>query len=151
MSLPSSIRAYLFHGVILGLTLGAKLSSANEVIPISGPPTRSQTLYTPNAFAVGNAPTIDGFKTYLGQKIRLDQSTPVLTLDYGADVAGFPYFEVSSFEGTSAQVELKYSEQFPGLKSSTGDGPWYVPAHVRCPSLTSPANETCLGSMSTVL
>ena len=55
--------------------------------------------------------------------MTLDPSAPILTLDYGADVAGFPYFEVTSFTGSAVQVELKYSEQFPGLTLNTGDGP----------------------------
>lgn len=56
--------------------------------------------------------------------MTLDSSTPVLTLDYGAEVAGFPFFEVTSVGGSTAQIELKYSEQFQGLNLDYGDGPW---------------------------
>lgn len=87
---------------------------------------RSQTLYTPVAFGIGTAPIISGLHSYSGQKVTLASSAPILTLDYGADVAGFPYFEVFSHVGSAVQIELKYSEQFQGLNSATGDGPWYL-------------------------
>jgi hypothetical protein len=104
----------LLHGVIV-LALGLSSVAA-----------RSQTTYTPVAFGVGTAPIIDGLQTYhSGQQVTLKTSAPVLTLDYGADVAGFPYVEVTSFAGSAVQIELKYSEQFQGLNSATGDGPWY--------------------------
>ncbi|KUJ15991.1 Six-hairpin glycosidase, partial [Mollisia scopiformis] len=54
----------------------------------------------------------------------LTPSSPILTLDYGADVAGLPYFEVTPLNGSAVQIELKYSEQFQGLNLSTGDGPF---------------------------
>ena len=55
----------------------------------------------------------------------LNASSPVLSLDYGAEVAGFPYVEISSLEGEYAQIELKYSEPYEGLGLPYGDGPWY--------------------------
>lgn len=110
----SPTRSSLLHSII-ALALG--LSSVEA---------RSQTTYTPVAFGVGTAPIIDGLQTYhSSKKVTLKSSAPVLTLDYGAVVAGFPYFEVTSFVGDAVQIELKYSEQFPGLNSATGDGPWY--------------------------
>lgn len=86
---------------------------------------RSQTSYTPTSYGVGTAPVIDGLQSYAANSITLDSSFPVLTLDYGAEVAGFPYFEVTSLTGSDLQIELKYSEQFGGLKLSAGDGPLY--------------------------
>lgn len=81
-------------------------------------------MYTPVSFGLGTAPIIDDLQPYSTNTITLDASNPVLTLDYGADVAGFPYFDVTSLAGAAAQVELKYSEQFQGLNLATGDGPW---------------------------
>ena len=112
-------RPSLLRRSAISLALGLALSCA------IGVEARSETDYTPEAFGVGNAPIIDGLHAYKGKKVTLDSSAPLLTLDYGADVAGFPYFEVTALQGSSAQIELKYSEQFPALNSSTGDGPWY--------------------------
>jgi hypothetical protein len=102
---------------------GLGLYCLADAVPTSTVNARSQTSYTPVAFGVGTAPIIDGLQTYSGSEVILTPSAPVVTLDYGADVAGFPYFEVTSVTGSAVQVELKYSEQFPGLNLDTGDGP----------------------------
>ncbi|KAF8861335.1 Six-hairpin glycosidase [Acephala macrosclerotiorum] len=112
---------YVLPSVIL---LGLGLSNLVEAIAGHEVNARSQTSYTPVAFAVGTAPIIDGLQPLSAKAVTLDSSAPVLTLDYGADVAGFPYFEVTSLAGPAAQIELKYSEQFEGLNLNTGDGPW---------------------------
>lgn len=111
---------HFFQKVII---LGLGLCFAVEAIP--GPAVKAQgsASYTPIAFGVGTGPIIDGLQTYSGSEVKLDISAPILTLDYGADVAGYPYFEVTSLGGPAVQIELKYSEQFPGLTLSTGDGP----------------------------
>ncbi|KAB8204428.1 Six-hairpin glycosidase-like protein [Aspergillus parasiticus] len=82
----------------------------------------SKFLYTPTAYAVGNAPQ----ETSLVQAspngpFILSPSSPVLTLDYGEDVAGIPYFQVESGSG---QIAVKYSEPFDGLNSPYSDGLW---------------------------
>ncbi|TVY44287.1 hypothetical protein LSUB1_G001324 [Lachnellula subtilissima] len=106
--------------------LGMGISSVANTIPRPKIEARSPTLYTPVAFGLGAAPLIDSLQPYSGTSVTLDSSTPVLTLDYAADVAGFPYFEVTSLIGSATQIELKYSEQFNGLKLDSGDGPWYL-------------------------
>lgn len=105
------------------IALGLGLCCVADALPTSTVNARSQTSYTPIAFGVGTAPIIDGLQTYSGNEVTLNPSAPILTLDYGADVAGFPYFEVTTFTGPAVQIELKYSEQFPGLSLNTGDGP----------------------------
>lgn len=45
----------------------------------------------------------------------------MLTLDYGEDVAGIPYFQVESGSG---QTAVKYSEPFDSLNSPYSDGLW---------------------------
>ncbi|TVY21365.1 hypothetical protein LARI1_G001456 [Lachnellula arida] len=112
----SNLRGILFQGLGLFGVVNA--------IPRPKVEARSQTLYTPIAFGVGAAPVIDSLQPYSGTSVTLDSSTPVLTLDYAADIAGFPYFEVTSLIRPATQIELKYSEQFGGLKLNTGDGPW---------------------------
>ncbi|KAG6948273.1 hypothetical protein JG688_00015195 [Phytophthora aleatoria] len=47
----------------------------------------------------------------------------VATLDYDYEVAGLPYFVVSSVSDGPVDVEVKYSEQFPVLSTNFSDGP----------------------------
>lgn len=56
------------------------------------------------------------------EEFELTPTVPCATLDYGANVAGFPVFEVIRLSGP-AQIEVKYSEQFSGLLEPLGDGP----------------------------
>ncbi|KAK4051647.1 hypothetical protein OIV83_002787 [Microbotryomycetes sp. JL201] len=46
------------------------------------------------------------------------------TLDYGRDVAGLPVFDVQSLKSPYAQIEVKYTEAFNGLKVNYSDGPF---------------------------
>ncbi|KAL5377223.1 hypothetical protein DPSP01_009889 [Paraphaeosphaeria sporulosa] len=55
--------------------------------------------------------------------ITLSSSQPVVTLDYGAEIAGFPFF-VTTTNGTAAQIEVRYSESLVGLSHDNADGPW---------------------------
>lgn len=55
----------------------------------------------------------------------LNTSSPVLSLDYGTEVAGSPYVEISALDGEYAQIEMKYTEPYEGLSLPYGDGPWY--------------------------
>jgi len=54
----------------------------------------------------------------------LQGSNNVATLDYGREVAGYPYFVVSSLS-KPVQLELKYTEPYDGLNHVNGDGPFY--------------------------
>jgi hypothetical protein len=47
----------------------------------------------------------------------------MVTLDYGYEVAGYPYFEVSDLQ-VAVQIEVKYSEEFSGLENVNSDGPF---------------------------
>ena len=84
--------------------------------------------YVPVAYHVGKKSPANaaGFE-HCGStsSFTLNSSSPVLSLDYGAEVAGFPYVEISSLTGEFAQIELKYSEPYDGLGLPYGDGPWY--------------------------
>ena len=61
--------------------------------------------------------------TTYSNKITLSPSNPLVTLDYGSEVLGFPTLEISALSGPT-QIELKYSEEFSGLTNIYGDGPW---------------------------
>ncbi|RSM06240.1 hypothetical protein CEP52_005805 [Fusarium oligoseptatum] len=52
---------------------------------------------------------------------RLDQQAPVATLDYGYEVAGYPFFDVKTVSGP-VQIEVKYSEEILGLDQPFSDG-----------------------------
>ncbi|TGO36963.1 hypothetical protein BHYA_0110g00290 [Botrytis hyacinthi] len=58
-----------------------------------------------------------------GVKFELTPSTPVATLDYGHEVAGYPYYDVAFISG-KVQIEVKYSEEFNGLNTNFSDGPF---------------------------
>lgn len=74
-------------------------------------------------FYLGNNSSMSNLSPYSGKSITLDAQNPVLTLDYGAEVAGFPFVEVASLDTSGAQIELKYSEPYGGLELPVGDGP----------------------------
>jgi hypothetical protein len=78
--------------------------------------------YIASRFAKGSATAETGLSTYnSNQPITLSVESPLLTLDYGSNVAGFPVFQVASGAG---QIEVKYSEAFDGLNKQYGDGLW---------------------------
>ena len=80
-------------------------------------------LIYPAKYAVGKAATIEANSHYSRQSITLSPASPALTIDYGTEAAGFPFFDVSDLTGPS-QIEVKYTEQYPGLDAPQGDGPW---------------------------
>ncbi|KAL4887255.1 Six-hairpin glycosidase-like protein [Aspergillus karnatakaensis] len=55
--------------------------------------------------------------------LNLSSANPLLTLDYGTETSGHPFFEVQSLSGP-VQIEAKYSEAKAGLDHPFGDGPW---------------------------
>ena len=107
-----------------------------SVVLASGLTTAKQTLsshatasYTPVAYHIGNQSPAkpEQFQhCQSAETFTLNASLPTLSLDYGAEVAGFPYVDISSNTAGYAQIELKYSEPYEGLSLPYGDGPWYV-------------------------
>ncbi|KAH8885313.1 Six-hairpin glycosidase, partial [Thozetella sp. PMI_491] len=69
-------------------------------------------------------PSIDGLSSYAGAGIMLNASHPVLTLDYGMEIGGWPFIDVATGPEVPVQVEFKYTEPFDGLNHPWGDGPW---------------------------
>lgn len=91
--------------------------------------TQTPKSYNPGAYHIGKKSPSKPFgfqRCGSSSSFILNSSSPVLSLDYGAEVAGFPYVEISSLEGNYAQIELKYSEPYEGLGLPYGDGPWYA-------------------------
>ncbi|OQO10883.1 hypothetical protein B0A48_04184 [Cryoendolithus antarcticus] len=77
----------------------------------------------PSSYAIGAAPTIDADTAYSKKQITLSPASPVLTIDYANEVAGFPFFDVASLSGPT-QIEVKYSEEYDALLVPQSDGPW---------------------------
>lgn len=81
--------------------------------------------FLPQRYQLGTQPSITTKPLQTGQSVILDfDKNPVITLDYGHEVAGFPYFQVSDVKGP-VQIEVKYTEQFDGLNHVWADGPFY--------------------------
>ncbi|KAK2602177.1 hypothetical protein N8I77_008730 [Diaporthe amygdali] len=81
---------------------------------------RADDVFVPVGVAVGTAPQV---QTQQYAPFTLDDTTPVATLNYGGESAGYPFFEVSSLT-EPLQVEVKYTEEFGGLNQPFSDGPF---------------------------
>lgn len=77
-------------------------------------------LFVPVRIALGNKSSTCGGPY---RQFRLDASTPFATLDYGFEVAGYPFFEIESIT-RRLQIEVKYSEDAAGLDQDFSDGPF---------------------------
>ncbi|KAL4930987.1 putative alpha-L-rhamnosidase C [Aspergillus undulatus] len=82
---------------------------------------KSEILVYPERFGHSSG----GFHSYNANAtcITLSPSQPNVTLDYGAEVGGYPFLYIHSLSGT-VQIEAKYSEAKPGLDVPYADGPW---------------------------
>ncbi|KOC12187.1 hypothetical protein AFLA70_50g003941 [Aspergillus flavus AF70] len=76
--------------------------------------------FTPVGVAVGDQPELN---TNDFAKFALDPQSPLATVDYGAERAGYPFFVISSLS-QPVQLEVKYSEEFNGLDHPFSDGPY---------------------------
>jgi hypothetical protein len=65
--------------------------------------------FYPTSIALGNS---TNQKTHPFTTFTLDKDTPVATLDYGYEVAGYPFFQVSGFKG-KVQLESRSALQDP--------------------------------------
>ncbi|KAJ9629961.1 hypothetical protein H2203_002346 [Taxawa tesnikishii (nom. ined.)] len=78
----------------------------------------------PMYYAIGSEPTINTTAVWTANTtISLDWSSPLATLDYGNETAGFPFLDVKELSHP-VQVELRYGEEFAALQNPNGDGPW---------------------------
>jgi len=80
----------------------------------------SDPVFYPTGLALGSQPSRCGRQF---RKFHLNQSTPYATLDYGHEVAGYPFFEVESVT-TPVQIEVKYAEEFSAPYHPFSDGPY---------------------------
>jgi hypothetical protein len=81
---------------------------------------KATSVFEPVGLALGSQHSVCGS---VFESFRLNQSFPLATLDYGHEVAGYPFFEVESVHG-HVQVEVKYSEEAIGLNHNFSDGPF---------------------------
>ncbi|KAK1995306.1 Six-hairpin glycosidase [Colletotrichum falcatum] len=80
----------------------------------------SYRIFTAKGVATGNAVQL---QTQPFSPFTLSPDTPIATLDYGAERAGYPIFDIASLSAP-AQIEVKYTEHFDGLSHPFGDGPF---------------------------
>lgn len=57
--------------------------------------------------------------------LTLSLTDPSVTLDYGTEVAGFPFLSVSGLSGV-VQIEVKYTEELSRLLQPYSDRPWML-------------------------
>lgn len=116
------MKLFSFSNIASQLVLTAYCSGLAEAFQTHN--ARAQQSYSPVAYYLGTGPSIDGLQPYSRGDLTLDATSPVLTLDYGTEVGGFPFVQSSSIAGPT-QIELKYSEPYDGLSAEFGDGPLY--------------------------
>ncbi|KAF7891701.1 hypothetical protein EAF00_008003 [Botryotinia globosa] len=100
---------------IAALATGSRLSSHSRDLHSS-----STSVTKPLRIGLATEPTLP---LSSGAKFELTPSTPVATLDYGHEVAGYPYYDIEFISG-KVQIEVKYSEEFQGLITNFSDGPF---------------------------
>jgi hypothetical protein len=77
-------------------------------------------VFEPQGLSVGTNLTVQtgNYTTF-----TLNTDSPLVTLDYGTERAGYPFFSVVDLVGP-VQIEVKYSESFVGLAHPWADGPY---------------------------
>jgi hypothetical protein len=78
---------------------------------------------TPRSFSQRPTLSSTGLAPWTNTSLTLSPSDPLVTFDYGNEVAGFPFFNVSHLSSI-VQIEVKYTEEFSGLLQPYSDGPW---------------------------
>jgi hypothetical protein len=101
-------------GLLLGLSWQAlAVPLSKYVLPAQPPMTRRSLIqsslneFYPSSIALGNSTNQN---THPFTTFTLDKNTPVATLDYGYEVAGYPFFQVSNFKG-KVQLESRLVSQ----------------------------------------
>jgi hypothetical protein len=77
----------------------------------------------PKTFSQRTILESEGLIPWENRSLILSPAKPFVVFDYGSEVAGFPYFNVSSLSGI-VHIEVKYTEEFSGLLQPFSDGPW---------------------------
>ena len=88
-------------GILAWLVCIPAVYGQNYTRPRHGP-----KVFLPVGAAMGTVPMIK--TTNITQGFLLSADSPLVTLDFGHEVAGIPFFVVDAMSGP-AQVELKYS------------------------------------------
>lgn len=95
----------------------------SAIIPLVLCTTNSSTTtprFLVKGLSVGSELDIDGG---LFQPFTLNATSPLATLDYGTERAGYPFFHIAHVS-QPLQVEVKYSEAFFSLSHPWSDGPY---------------------------
>ncbi|KAK1635887.1 Six-hairpin glycosidase-like protein [Colletotrichum phormii] len=101
------------------LLLALAASAAGVVTAVSNGNSTTRN-FTAKGIATG---TTAQLQTSPFAPFSLSPEIPLATLDYGAERAGYPTFEVSAISAP-VQIEVKYTEHFDGLNHPFDDGPY---------------------------
>jgi hypothetical protein len=82
--------------------------------------TRANNIVHPEQYSIGSQTSNHNSSNTC---FTLSETHPVVILDYGNEVGGYPLFHAQSMSGP-VQIEAKYTEARNGLESPSGDGPW---------------------------
>ncbi|KAL2272878.1 hypothetical protein FJTKL_05919 [Diaporthe vaccinii] len=96
------------------------LASVAAVVEVAAALTRRSTDFIPVGLSLGQTPSVE---TSSFAPFTLNQETPLATLDYGIERAGYAFFTVSNLS-QPVQIEVRYSEPFAGLSDPWSDGPF---------------------------
>lgn len=86
----------------------------------------------PVFYIVGSDITIGANIPCAGGEVTLSPSASVLTIDYGNEAAGVPFFEVAVLSART-QIELKCAEDFAALSNANSDASWTFSNDSRIP------------------
>ncbi|GJC77395.1 hypothetical protein ColLi_00233 [Colletotrichum liriopes] len=104
-------------------------------------------IFTAKGVTTGNTAQL---QTQSFTRFTLSPETPVATLDYGAERAGYPIFDVSALSAP-AQIEVKYTEHFDGLNHLFGDGPYTFSNQLSNSFRVETFNITAVGRVASTL
>ncbi|KAI0470036.1 Six-hairpin glycosidase [Xylariaceae sp. FL0804] len=90
-------------------------------------------------------------KTTVLVPFKLDEAGQTVTLDYGVERGGWPYFSVRTLGNGPVQIEVKYSESFVGLAQPMSDGPYTYAGGLSNAFRVETFNVTSIGDMSSFL
>ncbi|CAD0055445.1 unnamed protein product [Aureobasidium pullulans] len=99
------------------ITIGLLFGVVSQVFAV---PVTSGDKFYPRGIALGSTTQE---KTQHFAAFTLNSKSPVATLDYGYEVAGYPFFSIASLTG-KVQIETRYTEDLGDIDLPYSDGPF---------------------------
>ncbi|THX28958.1 Six-hairpin glycosidase [Aureobasidium pullulans] len=102
------------------ITIGLLFGVVSQVFAVPLLTQNSGDKFYPRGIALGSTTQE---KTQHFAAFTLNSKSPVATLDYGYEVAGYPFFSVASLTG-KVQIETRYTEDLGDIDLPYSDGPF---------------------------